>query len=97
MVCKERRGCEAPAKEDREAVEESFNEMNAIARGVEMKYDLIFGRSQIVSQRTIDVARQFGIPEKEIQNWATARAASDIEKTKAIKALLSKLDESSLA
>ena len=78
-------------------MEESFGEMSAIARGVEAKYDLLTSYSYIVTQRTIEVAWQLGIPEKEIQRWADARVRLEFERSRVITSLLNKLQRSPLA
>ena len=57
-----------------------FHEMNAIARGVEAKLDLLTGRSEIVTQGTIDIGRELGIPDEEIQKWASLRLTHDYER-----------------
>ena len=98
----ETRDCKTPlcvggGQVDEEAMEESFNEMNAIAYGVEAKYDLLIGYSEIVTQETVDIARHLRIPEKEIQSWAAARARLVSERDRAIKSSLSKLWQSPVA
>lgn len=62
-----------------------LKEMDAIARGVEIEYDLVMGYSLIVMQRTIQIARQFYIPEKQIQMWVTLRKILDSERNKLVK------------
>ena len=83
--------------EDKQAVEESFSEMNAIACGVEVKYELLTGYSSIVSQRTIEIAWQLGISEKAIQRWADMRVRLESERNRTITSLLNKLERSPLA
>ena len=51
--------------------------MDALADGVEARLNLIVGHSQIVCQRTIEIARQLGLPEKEIQRWAAERPRAE--------------------
>jgi hypothetical protein len=48
-------------------------ELDAIALGVEIKFDPLFAYSKIITQRTIEVARQIGIPESAIQRWKTKK------------------------
>ncbi len=67
------------------ATDKSSAEMNAIARGVEGKLDPLSAYSKLVTQRTIDIARQLGIAEKEIQSWATAKAKLDSKRNRIIK------------
>lgn len=98
----QRRDCKTPLylegeAEDKQAMEESFSEMNAIACGVEVKYELLTGYSSIVSQRTIEIARQLDIPEKEIQRWTDMRVKLESERNRAITSLLNKLQQSPLA
>lgn len=71
--------------------------MNAIACGVEVRYDLLIGYSEIVTQETIDIARHLGIPEKEIQSWAAARPKHNSERNKTIKTAVNKLKRNPLA
>lgn len=98
----ERRDCEIPdcvvgKEEDKPAAEEPHSQMNSIAYGVEAKYDCLLGYSKIVTQRTIEIAQQLGIPEKEIQRWAVAKSRHDAERNTATKSLLNKLQRSPLA
>ena len=60
-------------------------QMDAIATGVETKLDPFSAYSKVVTQRTIDIARQLGIAEAEIQKWATAKAKLDAERARVIK------------
>jgi len=89
--------CVGSEEDDRQTIEESFNQINAIARGVEVKLDLLDGHSKIVTQRTIDTARQFSIPEEEIQRWADTRLRLDSERNRIIESLLDKVQRSPLA
>ncbi len=65
---------------DKEAMEKSFNEMNALARGVGARYDLLIGYAEMVTQETNDIARHLGITEKEIQMWAATRVRQGNER-----------------
>ncbi len=89
--------CIGDEKEDKEAMEESFDEMNAIAYGVEVKQDLLTGHPKIVTQKTIDVAQQMGIPEREIQRWAAIRLRNDARRIAVTKSAVDKLKRSPLA
>jgi len=80
-----------------EATGQSSNEMDAIAYGVEARYDLLIHYSEIVTQETIDIARHLGIAEKQIQSWAATRAMHDSEKKKTIQSILNKLERNPLA
>lgn len=50
------------------------NEMDSIARGVEARLDPFSAYAKTVTQRTIDIARQLGIAEQEIQMWAASKS-----------------------
>jgi hypothetical protein len=81
----ERKHYESPIcveERDQQGLSESFHEMDAIARGVEARLDLLTSRSTIVIQKTIDVARQLDMPEEEIQSWATLRFMHDSERNR---------------
>jgi hypothetical protein len=67
--------------------------MDAIAYGVEAKLDLQDGHLKTVTQRTVDVARWFGIDEAEIERWATARTRFDCLNKKPINTLLKKMGQ----
>jgi DNA-binding response OmpR family regulator len=67
--------------------------MDAIAYGVEAKLDLRDGHLKTVTQRTIDVARWFGIDEAEIERWATARTRFDCLNRMPINSLLKKMGQ----
>ena len=89
--------CVSSEEDGRQATGKSSNQIDAISRGIEAKLDLLDGRPEIVTQRTIDVARQLGIAEAEIQRWATARARLNSEKKGQIDSVLRKLRRSPLA
>ena len=97
----EKRDCE-PARcvrgieGNKQATGGFLKQMDAIARGVEIGYDLVTGYSIIVMYTTIRIARQFHIPEKQIQRWAAARAKLDSERNGVIKSTLNKLERSPL-
>lgn len=59
--------------------------MDAIAIGVEVKLDPLSNYSKLVTERTIDVARQLGIAEEEIQEWAKTKARLDSERRRVTK------------
>jgi len=89
--------CVGDEEKDKQAFEEYFDEMNAIAQGVAARHDLLFSHSKIVIQETIDIAQRLDIPEEEIQRWAAIRAKHDAKRNKAIKSTLDKLERSPLA
>ncbi len=61
------------ALETRPAASKVSEEIDAIARGVEAKLDPLSNYSKLVTERTISIAQQLGIDEKEIQRWAAAK------------------------
>ena len=65
-----------------------FDKMDAIAYGVETRYELITGFSTKVAKETIAIARELGVPEEVTEKWATLRL---IRKVREIKYLLEKL------
>ena len=71
--------------------------MDAIAFGVEARLYSLTGYSKIAAQETIDIARQLGMAEEEIQEWAAAKAMLDSDRDRAIKFSLNKLERSPLA
>jgi len=98
----ERRDCQTPLylggdEEDKLAGGQSFNEMNMIALGVEVRQELLDRHSKIVTEGTIDIARELGIPGEEIQKWSNARLRLDRERNRIIQSLLDKLKRNLLA
>ena len=73
-----------------------LDNMDAIARGVEARFEDKAGFSRRVPETTKNIARALGIPEAEIKRWAASRLIHDAKKLDAIKALLAKLQESFL-
>ena len=84
------------ALDSKQATSKSSIQMDAIACGVEAKFDPLSSYSKLVTQETIDIARQLGIAAEEIQQWAVAKAMLDSEKTRVIESSLSKLERSPL-
>ena len=73
------------ALEARQAIEESSTVMEALARGVELTLDSFPSYSKLVTERTVEIAREMGIPEEEIQNWVAAKEMLDSKRAKIIK------------
>ena len=73
------------------------SEMDAIARGLEAKYELLSGSSYMVTHKTIEIAQQLGIADEEIQGWVDARARLDFERNRIIASSLNKVKQSTLA
>ena len=77
----------------------SLNKMEAIAYGVQARFQENTGYSRRVTDATINVARALGVPETEIERWADhrlTRLARDTERLSEIKTLLEKLYGNSL-
>ena len=77
----------------------SLNKMEAIAYGVQARFEESTGYSKRVTDATINVARALGVPDIEIERWAShrlTRLARDTERLREIKSLLEKLYGNSL-
>lgn len=72
-------------------------EIEAIAYGVDAQIDSYDLHSKTVTEKTIEIAQRFGLPEKEIENWARARAEFYKRRTCYIQTALSKLERNPLA
>ena len=71
-----------------------LDKMEAIAYGVQARFEENTGYTKRVTDATINVARALGVPEPEIENWAThrlTRLARETERLREIKHLLEKL------
>lgn len=72
----------------------SFGRMEAIAYGVQARFEESTGYSKRVTDETINIARSLGMADSEIERWAThrlSRIARDTERLREIKALLDKV------
>lgn len=58
---------------ENQATNKSTSQLNAIARGVEVKLDPFSAYSKVVTQKTTEIARQLDIPEDEINRWAAEK------------------------
>jgi len=65
--------------------------IDAIAHGVEAKYDELYQISKIITQETVSIAKELNIPEAEIQKWVAAREITIDDNDKEIKSSLAKL------
>ncbi len=74
-----------------------FRSINALVLGAEVKFDQYYHRSEAVTQRTILIARQLGIPEHVIRKWRGERERLVSRRARQIKPLLNKLSRSALA
>ena len=66
------------------------SQMDAIALGVEAKFDPFSSYSKVVTKRAIEIARQLGIAEEEMQQWSAAKAKLDAERERLLKSELDK-------
>jgi putative two-component system response regulator len=73
--------------------EKEFQELDAIATGIEVKLDLADKRSKTVTSRTIETAREIGIPDEIIIQWVRKRAKNKGEYLK----LLDKFSQNAIA
>jgi len=76
-----------------------LDNMDAIACGVQARFEESSGFSRRVTETTINVAQALGIPEDEIDRWAASRLARlirDTEKLNVIKSRLERLQRSFL-
>ena len=51
------------------------DQIDAIAFGVDVEQDLVDQHSKIVLHKTVNIAKQLRIPEKQIKKWADNRSA----------------------
>ena len=75
-----------------------LDKMEAIAFGVQARFEENNGFSRRVTETTVDTARELGIPEDKIKRWASSRLARlirDTEKLKEIKSRLERLQGNS--
>jgi DNA-binding response OmpR family regulator len=84
------------AKQYNHATEE-FPEMDAIAYGVEARYNNSISWSRIVTEEVADIAISLGIPEERVRKWVEMRTRLDSQRRRVIEALLTKLERSPLA
>lgn len=70
-----------------------LQDIDAIANGIEIKLDLTDKRSTTVTSRTIEIAREIGIPEERIIRWVAKRSETNKENLK----LLKKFSQSAIA
>ena len=86
-------------KQGRRANQSSLDRMDAIAYGVQARFEESTGYSKKVTDATINVARALGVPDTEIERWTAhrlTRMTHDTERLREIKALLDKLYGNSL-
>lgn len=75
----------------------SDHKINAISFGVDAHVDYFDFHSQIVTERTIEITKQLGLPEKDINKWAESRKALFSKRDSYIKSITSKVEQNPLA
>lgn len=66
--------------------------MDAIAFGVQVRFEENNGFSKRVTEATVDIARKLGIPEDETERWAVSRLTRLIRETERLNAIKSLLE-----
>ncbi len=82
---------------DKNANNRSLSEINAIAYGVDAQVDYFNFHSTMVTEKTVELARWLGLPEKEIEKWAIARDELYSQRDRRIESALSKLERNPMA
>ena len=70
-----------------------MDKMDAIAWGVQARFEESTGYSKKVTDETINIARSLGVANSEIERWAThrlSRIARETERLRAIRSLMDK-------
>lgn len=90
-----------PSKEDVDYNDDpdsrSINRLNAIAYGVDARIDHFDFHSKIVTEKTVELARWLGLPEKEIGKWVIERTELYNERDRKIESILGKLERNPMA
>lgn len=81
-------------EEARKARHTVLGNMDAIASGVEAWFEENTGYLERVGETTVQIARGLGVPEAEIERWISSRPVRDMEKGRAIKSLLERMQQS---
>lgn len=76
------------------SLSESYKEMDAIASGVQTRYDITLGYYEAVIRETVAVALQLGMPKNVVQSWAETKSKWDSENKRTIRSSLAKLERS---
>jgi len=85
----------APARDSPEVSDDEVHgtaNLDAIARGVEVRLESLTGHTMNVIERTVASAQSLGIPEDQIEKWANARLKQNAERIAAMDSLLKKLE-----
>lgn len=78
------------AEEQAESLHPFLNDIESIAYGVEAWFEENTGDLRRVIESTLDIARDLGIPQDEIERWAASRLSRDALKVSTVKSLLIK-------
>lgn len=79
--------------EEAEKTQRTFlDNMDAIAYGVQARLEEKSGSSRRVTEATVEIARELGIPEGEIKRWAASRLARLIRDTERLREIKSRLE-----
>jgi two-component SAPR family response regulator len=77
--------------------EYSFGEISAIAQGIEAQIDYLDSHSKMVTQKTADLARWLGLPDKDIRKWVSVRNKKFVARNNRIKSILDRLERNPVA
>ena len=79
------------------AISYSLSRIDAIAYGVDARIDYFDFHSNIVTNKTIELARSLGLPDEEIEEWASARDELYSKRNGVIRSALKKLEGNLMA
>ena len=77
--------------QDKNNENRSMAKINAIAVGVDTQVEYYDFHSRIVTERTVNLARNLGLPEKDIIQWESARNQFLTNRQKKLEATIEKL------
>ena len=87
---------QSQTKDRSDRINISFVEIEAIAKGIEAQIDPFSIIARVITQRTVDIARQIGIDEADIQQWVKAREKYNCLKSELTRMVISSYDDPSL-
>ena len=79
------------------AISRLFNEINAIAYGVDARVDYFDCHSKIVTDETVELARHFDLPRRVIEEWVATRDQLYSERDRRVKSMVNKLERNTTA
>jgi len=71
--------------------DKSSREMDTVAGVIEAKLGLLAGDLESITERAADVARELGVPEKEVRKWKASRITVDRSRDRAVRSSIKKL------